>query len=237
MTPDPWTALAGAIALAFAVEAALGFGATLLAVSLGTLVLPLDDWLPTVILLNLPLSCFVLIRDRHAIHTPLLRRVLPLMALGLPLGTLLLQFTPAHLVPPALGLVVLAFLAQDLLRQAGPAPLSQPRASALLLLGGIVHGLCGSGGPLAVYVADRHLPDPRAFRATLATVWVILNGALLISLHRTTPPNLHLPLSLLPPTILGCALGDLLHQHLPPAWLRRGVRALLLSVGLLLTLR
>ena len=48
-----------------------------------------------------------------------------------------------------------------------------------LALGGIAHGLFGTGGPMIVYVARRRLADKLAFRSTLAVLWLALNAALL----------------------------------------------------------
>lgn len=229
--------LGASLCLAFTVEAALGFGATLIAVALGALLLPLEAWLPVVVVLNLPLSGWVLARDARALSWRLLARALPLMGLGLPLGFAVLALAPPALVPRVLGLVIVVLAGLELWRGAQARPLPRARGAALLVAGGAVHGLCGCGGPLAVYVTSRELEDKRAFRATLAGLWLVLNLALLGGLALrgglsggTLAPCL--PLAL--PAALGIGLGDWAHGHIPAAPFRRLVLGLLLGAGALL---
>jgi uncharacterized membrane protein YfcA len=44
---------------------------------------------------------------------------------------------------------------------------------ALLIIGGIVHGMFSTGGPLVVIYASRTLPDKGQFRATLCLLWAV----------------------------------------------------------------
>ena len=50
----------------------------------------------------------------------------------------------------------------------------------LLVLGGILHGLYISGGPLIIIFTTLKIKDKEEFRATLASMWVILNSILLV---------------------------------------------------------
>lgn len=228
------------LCLAFTVEAALGFGATLLAVALGALLLPLEAWLPVVVALNLPLSAWVLSRDARALSWALLGRALPLMALGFPAGFALLALAPAGAATRLLGAVIVGLAGLSLVRGAAPPPLGRARGAALLVAGGAVHGLCGCGGPLAVYVTSRELPDPRAFRVTLAALWLVLNLALLggLALRGALGGEVLAPcLPLALPAALGIALGDWAHRRIPPAPFRRLVLGLLLGAGGLLLAR
>lgn len=49
----------------------------------------------------------------------------------------------------------------------------------ILILAGIMHFLFVSGGPLVVIFAVSAIKDKNEFRATLSTMWVILNGIIL----------------------------------------------------------
>ena len=66
----------------------------------------------------------------------------------------------------------------QLARPAGK-PLAKWLQWSMLGLGGFVHGLFGTGGPMIVYVVRRRLADKRAFRSTLAVLWLVLNIGLL----------------------------------------------------------
>ncbi|MCR5490888.1 MAG: sulfite exporter TauE/SafE family protein [Bacilli bacterium] len=49
----------------------------------------------------------------------------------------------------------------------------------ILVLGGVLHALYISGGPLVIIFATIKIKDKHAFRATLSAIWVVLNSILL----------------------------------------------------------
>src|SRR5688572_463700 len=97
------------VAIAFSVEAALGFGATLVAVALGALIMPIEQLLPALVPLNVALSLSIALRNRDAISWPTLTKdIAPRMLLGLPLGLFVFRaFSSTHL-RAALGALVIA---------------------------------------------------------------------------------------------------------------------------------
>jgi uncharacterized membrane protein YfcA len=119
-------------------------------------------------------------------------------------------------------------------------PARPARNLAFLGLGGIAHGLFGTGGPMIVYVARRRIRDKSAFRASLAALWLSLNVALLanfISLdlydHDTVVRGGAIALVVLP----GLAIGERIHRALDAAKFERAVWSLLLVAGAVLTVR
>ena len=53
--------------------------------------------------------------------------------------------------------------------------------SMLLLIGaGIVHGMFVSGGPLLIGYLSNEIKEKTSFRATISTVWIILNSMILV---------------------------------------------------------
>ncbi|MBO4541047.1 MAG: sulfite exporter TauE/SafE family protein [Bacilli bacterium] len=50
-----------------------------------------------------------------------------------------------------------------------------PILTVLLVLGGVIHQLFVSGGPLVVIYAAHRIREKHAFRATLSTIWIVLN--------------------------------------------------------------
>jgi len=234
----PWE-LAAILFAAFLVEASLGFGATLIAVALGALLLPLEVLLPVLVCLNLPLSLFVLVRDRRHVDRRLLGKLLLWMGLGLPLGLAVFLLSAPSLLKVFLGVGIATGAAAELLRRSDTpqAPLGNAVKNSLLLLGGVVHGLYAIGGPLAVYVAGRQLGEKAAFRGTLSVLWLLLNVALLagyVLSGAATLTTLELALPLLLPLVAGALLGDWLHRRATLAVFRRLVFALLLGAGVAL---
>lgn len=234
--------LAAVVFLAFGIEAALGFGCNVLAVTMAVHLLPLDVLLPVLVALNLVVSSWIALRHRDGIdHALLFRRILPLMLLGMPFGMLLFNVASGPWLKGGFGVFVTLLAAVELwrsLRQpAAPAPLSTPASVVALAGAGLMHGLYASGGPLAVYYASRSIGDKRRFRSTLSLLWLLLNlvlyagylwrGAVTLTTLRLAAPQL-LPL------VAGIFAGERLHTHIDERTFRRLVFALLLAGGVVL---
>ena len=231
------TALLGSIvAIAFLVEAAAGFGSMVVALTVGALFFPIPSLLGWLVPVNLVLSIYLLVRGRkHLDWKFLLSSVVPLMAVGLGVGIAIARATPnTNWMKPVFAVVVVAVAIQQLMISSRLAPLSRPIAALALFVGGVIHGVFATGGPLAVFVASRTLPDKSAFRATLAAVWVVLNVLLLPRLWLDGSLSLAtLPISalMLVPLGLGIVAGEWVHHRLDEARFRRVVALLLLVAG------
>jgi uncharacterized membrane protein YfcA len=235
-----WLAVAAVALVAFATEGAIGFGGTVLAASLGAQLVPLDVLLPAFVILNLVLSSWLLGRGRDAIAWRVLgREIAPPVAAGAAIGLALFHLPgQAWLILAFSAFVILLALFQ--LVKPAEGELGRLPRIALLVLGGIAHGLFGTGGPMIVYVARRRLPDKRAFRATLAVLWLVLNIALVINFASAglyvAPVDdavIVLALTILP----GLVLGDRIHHKLDAHRFERAVWLLLLAAGLALAIR
>ncbi|MEO8554452.1 MAG: sulfite exporter TauE/SafE family protein [Kofleriaceae bacterium] len=235
-----WVAVAAVALVAFATEGAIGFGGTVLAASLGAQLVPLDVLLPAFVILNLVLSSWLLGRGRDAIAWRTLgREVAPPVGAGAVVGLALF-----HL--PGQAWLILAFsgfvigLAIFQLARPATGDLARVPRLALLVLGGIAHGLFGTGGPMIVYVMRRRLPDKRAFRATLAVLWLVLNVALLINFATSglyVAPVDHALVALAIAILPGLVLGDYIHHKLDAARFETAVWAVLLIAGIALAVR
>jgi uncharacterized membrane protein YfcA len=237
---------AAIVGLAFFAEAIVGFGATVLSVTFAGLLLPIEVILPALVPVNMVLSLVLVMRGARQVDRPLLlRRIGPLVAVGTLVGLGLFQLGSGGWLRLvfALFVIVLAIVELMAVQRAGDAPrppLGQLPASALLLLGGVVHGIFGSGGPLVVYVAGREIGDKARFRATLAALWLALNGALVASYARTGLLNresARASLWLLPAVPLALAAGEWVHQRVPERPFRSAVWCLLLFGGIALATR
>lgn len=242
MLGDPhfWL-LAVIVGGAFAVEATTGFGATILAVTLGVHLFPLDALLPVIVPLGLFLAATIAWRERaHTDRRLLLRTILPLMGAGLLVGIAIFETASNEALRRAFGVFVVALSALELWRwrrapRRPPAPLPPCRTGAAILGAGVIHGLFSSGGPLLVYALGRvHLPK-RTFRATLATVWLVMGSALSLAYA----VNGHLDGGTLAATgallpVLGAAwlVGERLHHRLDETRFRALVYGVLLVAGL-----
>jgi len=246
------------VTLAFTTEAAIGFGATLITISLGSLLSPLDELLYAVVPLNALLSATVALRARRHIDARMLfLRIVPAMALGLPIGMFAFARFSGGLLQRLLGVFVLVLAALELakklrrpplldgaptpgVRSTEEAPLPRAAALAMLFLGGVVHGAFATGGPPVVYVCGRIVKDKRVFRGTLSALWLLLNGVLIVTYARgghLDAASLSRSAWLAPGLVLGLVFGEIAHGRIPEKVFRAVVFAMLAGVGLVLAIR
>lgn len=192
-------------AVAFAIEAAIGFGSTVFAVAVGATFVPIAVLVPAFVPVNLVLSATLALRGRPAWRV-LALEIAPPVAAGMAVGLAL----PGARLAPVFACFATALA---LLQLARPHRLPRSARIAFLALGGVAHGLFGTGGPLVVYALRGRL-DRAQFRATLAVLWLALNLALAASFtytaeiaHTSALIALALP--------FGFVAGDRLHRRLP----------------------
>jgi hypothetical protein len=155
-------------ALGFTVGSAAGFGSSVVILTLGVHLFPLDLLVPVVVLLNQAMGIYLAVRYRKSIEMRLLlTRILPLAGIGLPIGFLVFHFVDIGSLKMALGgfVLVLAVLETVRLVRTGSGarvhPLPPWATVATLLGGGVLHGLWAAGGP----------PTPSAPRPPSAPPW------------------------------------------------------------------
>lgn len=231
----------GVVALAaFATEGAIGFGGTVLAASIGAQFVPLDVLLPAFVPLNLVLSSWLFARGFRAVSWRLLAvEVAPAVGIGAAVGLALFHL-PAKTVLALVFAVFVVGLAVLQLARPAEKSLAPAVRYSLLGLGGIAHGLFGTGGPMIVYVVRRRLADKRAFRATLAVLWLVLNTALLANFasaglyDRSVGKAIGvIALAIVP----GLYFGERIHHKLDTERFARVVWIVLLLAGIALGVR
>ncbi|MCK6548248.1 sulfite exporter TauE/SafE family protein [Myxococcota bacterium] len=247
-------AFAAIVFLAFAVEATLGFGATIITVALASFLWPIETILVAFVPVNFLLSAWMTARHRRDVDLRLLTtRVVPLMVLGMPAGLWAFEHLDERTLKLGYGLFVVVLSALELVRDhqarrataaaASPAPAREipPLVEGVLLtLGGVVHGAFSTGGPMAVYVTGRRLADKARFRATMSALWLVLNPILVVSYAlsgKLGAETLGRSAILVAPLALGIVAGEWAHAKVSSAAFRTGVFAMLLAVGVVTVLR
>lgn len=241
MTPTlAIVALATIAFAAFTTEGAIGFGGTVICASIGAQLVSLDVLLPAFVPLNFVLSAWLLARGVRTVEWRFLAtEIAAPVALGAAGGLALFHVPAKTALALGFGVFVCGLATLQLARPAS-RPLARAWKLILLVIGGVAHGLFGTGGPMIVYVARRRVPDKRAFRSTLAVLWLVLNTALLInfwSLDLYGEPTLRLGGALALVFVPGIILGERIHRALDAARFERIVWVLLLGAGAALALR
>ncbi|HOX27863.1 MAG TPA: sulfite exporter TauE/SafE family protein [bacterium] len=230
-----------------AVEAVTGFGSTIIALTLGAQMYPIETLLPVLVPLNIVLSTYIVARHRAGVVTDVLfKRILPLAGVGLAVGMGIFAYTHGRTLKLAYGIFVLLISAYELQRilrakdAAEAKPMSFVQSAFWLISGGIIQGIYASGGPLIVKYASVTLTDKKQFRSTLSVLWLVLNIVLLVDYVRTgkvTAATLEPIGLLLPALFLGIVIGEWLHHRIPERAFRIFVFALLIVAGLSLVFK
>jgi uncharacterized membrane protein YfcA len=233
------------VAFAFTVETTLGFGATVIAVAIGSLLVPTETILHSFVPVNVVLSAVLVARGRDAVALRLLlRSVVPFVIVGVPLGLFAASVVAERPLKLCLGVATLSLATLQLWPRpvAGPPrELSPWLAKPLLFAGGILHGAFGSGGPMIVYVLGRTLGAEKAvFRATLSVLWLILNSALLFSFTHAGhigADSLRLSAAFGGAMLLGLLVGQRVHDRVDAKRFQVIIFAMLAAVGAVLVLK
>ncbi|MDB4932954.1 MAG: hypothetical protein JWM10_5438 [Myxococcaceae bacterium] len=238
-------ALALIVFAAIALESVVGFGATVLVMSLGTWILPVPLLLPAYVPVNMALSASIAWRDRALIDRALLlRRVLPLCGAGLLVGLALFRYAARPELLKAFGVMVVGVGLNELRKALRPptavAAVGRARGDALMLAGGVVHGVFGTGGVLIVAALAGDRLEKGRLRATIATLWLLLNGAMLANFaaHGALgATSLRRSALLLPATIAGAWAGDWIHRRVAERPFRVAMAAVMMAAGAATALR
>ena len=92
-----------------------------------------------------------------------------------------------------------------------------PALYLLLGLAGIVHGIFVSGGPLLIGYLTRRIQDKVSFRATISTVWVVLNTIIMLDDIRSglwNPELVKIQVVSIPFLLAGMAVGSRLYAKM-----------------------
>ncbi|MEZ4384824.1 MAG: sulfite exporter TauE/SafE family protein [Nannocystaceae bacterium] len=254
MELDLWL-LALLIASANAVQVIVGFGASMLTLTIASLFAPIDALLPLLVPLNLGTPIYLAARYRGAVDTQLLlRQMIPLGLVGLALGFALFLVIDGAALTLAYGLFVVGLSGLRLTaalreRTRLPAPTADAAADAAtasrapapsrlwLVAGGLCHGLFATGGPVLVLYTAAVLTDKQRFRCTMAGLWIPLNAALLTGYAlkgSLTPTTLETSARLAPALLVGVVAGEFVHRRLSQSGFNILVYSLILFAGVLL---
>lgn len=228
--------LAPAVVLvAYAVLAVAGFGSALISIPLLALILPVKLVIPLVLIVDFTATAATGLRFRRDIALQELKPIVVPMALGLLAGVTLLVQLPARWVLLALGVFIFSYGLYSLLARVKVRAHSRWWAIPTGLVGGVISGLFGMGGPMYVIYLSGRIADPTQLRATLSTMFTINTGARLI-LFLVSGLLLRqdiwvAALCLLPFMALGLYIGHRLHVRLSTAQIGRIISVLLLMTG------
>ncbi len=237
--------LAPFVFLAYATEALSGFGAALVAVTLGAHFHPIDKLVPILVPLNVLVTGYIAVSNRREIKADLLlKQILPFMGCGVAAGTLLFPLVKGAPLQWLLGIVITVFAARELIllktRKKVGKPFSFWVSGGWQFLAGIVHAFYTTGAPPLVYAVSRLNLPKGVFRATMCTVWASMNTIMIcifLGNGRINSGSLAMTASLLPLLPLGILTGEWFHGKINERGFRIFIYCLLLFSGAALLAR
>ena len=178
------------IFLANIIQGITGFAGTILAMPFGIMLMGYDVAKPVLNVLGLLSGIYVFLGNREYVNRKELKRIVLVMVIGIFAGMGLKHFvgTNEMILYQALGIFVVLLAVHGLYRMMAVRSRQEEdrpkehrlRDFLLLTAAGIVHGIFVSGGPLLIGYLTGRISDKRSFRATISTVWILLNTIILI---------------------------------------------------------
>jgi len=228
------------VLVAFFVRGIAGFGSGLIAIPLLAQMLPLSVVVPLVGLLDYLAASSHGVKHRKAISWQDILPLLPFTVGGVLTALYLFHTLDAELLRKALGGFIVLYAFYTLLSRGPGFRGSRWWALPAGGFGGLIGTLFGTGGPFyVIYLRLRHL-EKTAFRATIATVFLIDGSSRIVGYFFSgfyTGETMYLLAAALPVMIVGMYLGGHIHTTISQRNFQRGIGILLVGSGLALLLR
>lgn len=174
------------------IQGITGFAGTILAMPPGLMLVGYEEAKPILNLLGILAGIYVFLTQRKHVNWKELKKVVLVMAVGIFLGFFLKHLLAGYdgILYKALGVFVILLAIQgywksvrktdEVKKEAIPGKKEKIRSAVLLVSSGVVHGMFVSGGPLLIGYLSRAIKEKASFRATISTIWIILNTIILI---------------------------------------------------------
>jgi len=233
--------LAAIVGIAWFVQTLTGFGAMLIAMSLGLLLIPELDLMAVLLPLSLAQPLYVVWAERrHVLWALLLRQIGPFMGVGVLAGALLSGILEGPWLRRLFGFCLLVLSVMELWKRRAPVEdAAGIRTSSIdrrwLGFAGVLHGLYATGGPPLVYALGQSALTKEQLRGTLSFIWVFFNTLLIVIFvftARLTVATSMQSLWTIPALLAAMMLGEWAHARISEQRFRVLLYALLSAAGL-----
>ncbi len=174
------------IFLAHIMQGVTGFAGTLLAMPLSLMLVGYPVAKPILNVLGLVSGIYVFLGNKKHVVWKELWKIVIIMGAGILAGIRIkdLLLGREKLLYLILGIFIVVLSIQGLVvqlrkKEEGKEKPFCPLLYLTLPIGGIIHGIFVTGGPLLISYLTKKVPDKNQFRATVSTVWIFLNSMVL----------------------------------------------------------
>lgn len=218
------------------IQTLTGFAGTMLAMPGAMLLIGVENAKVVLNVMGLAASLYIGLKNWRSVNKKELAKITVLMFMGLLLGIQLFRILQTKMLLTFYGVLIVAIALKNLLVQK-KMQTNELLLTGILLTAGVIHGMFISGGALLVVYAAWRFKEKAEFRATLAFVWVFLNGYLLL-MHLSEglvgKETLVLTGVSLVPLAFAIYLGNMLHHRIHQKTFMKITYVLLLASGIML---
>lgn len=218
------------------IQTLTGFAGTMLAMPGAMLLIGVENAKVVLNVMGLAASLYIGLKNWRSVNKKELAKITVLMFMGLLLGIQLFRILQTKMLLTFYGVLIVAIALKNLFVQK-KMQTNELLLTGILLTAGVIHGMFISGGALLVVYAAWRFKEKAEFRATLAFVWVFLNGYLLL-MHLSEglvgKETLVLTGVSLVPLAFAIYLGNMLHHRIHQKTFMKITYVLLLASGIML---
>lgn len=241
------------VLLANIIQGITGFAGTILAMPPGLMLVGYDRAKPILNVLALLAGVYVFYTNGKHVDWKELKKVVAVMTIGIFAGIFLksLFIGKENLLFKGLGIFIIGLAVHGYYglrdRKEGASEIEKEKLGSsgvkayfLLVSSGIVHGMFVSGGPLLIAYLSGAIKEKVRFRATISTVWIILNTIILIDDIRAglwTVELVKIQIITIPFLIAGMVIGTRLYKKMSQMIFMKLTYILLFIAGISLLIR
>ncbi len=220
------------------IQAITGFAGGPLAMPPSIALMGVNDAKAAITLILWLATMVVTLQNIKLINWKKLGIMLFFMIIGMLGGLWLFDWLPVKILMILYGLVVVLIGVKKLFFPSDKK-MQAPWNYGALLLAGVMQGMFTSGGPFLVLYAADAFENKKEFRATVSTVWTVLNLYMIFNMHKAdmyTPYVLGLVAASIIPVFLAIYIGNRINTKINQASFLKLVYVLLMVSGGLLLL-
>lgn len=218
------------------IQGITGFAGTVIAMPFSIMLIGVDQAKVILNILGLLASIYIVATNKKYIIFKEIKKIIPIMFLGVILGQYIYSIFPLKFLLIFYGVFIILIALKGLFIKK-EYKTSEIVLTLVIFMAGIIHGMFISGGPLLVIYAVKKINSKEYFRATLAPIWIILNGYLLINQYFTGIITKELAVLLIytiPSLVIGMIIGSILCKKLSQKTFLKISYVLLLISGIAL---
>lgn len=240
LDPKQYGLVALILTIAYTFRGVAGFGSGLIAIPLLVLILPISIVVPLMVLLDFIASVSHSIKHREVALWKTIYPLLPFTVIGVLLALFIFKTVDTALLVKSLGVFILLFALYSLFAPSPQRQGSKLWAAPAGVFGGLVGTLFGTGGPFYVIYLQLLRLDKAAFRATVASIFMI-DGGIRVGGFALSGFFIHETLLLaalgLPIMGLAMSVGGHIHTNISQTTFQRAIGVLLVGSGIALLLK